>query len=65
MCLKEKGTRGAEIIFVKWKCFLHGAWVSKISAKKIVLALCSVYEIKYFESESLYRVQLLWLIQFP
>lgn len=54
MCLKEKGIRGVEIIFVKWKCFFCGVWVSKILVKKIVLVLCSVYEIKYFEFENLY-----------
>lgn len=61
MYLREKGTRGVEIIFVKWKSFLHGAWVSKTSAKKIVLAF-SVSEIKYFESENLYHIQRLWLL---
>lgn len=45
MCLRER-YQGVEIIFVKWKCFLHGAWVSTISAKKIVLALRRVHEIK-------------------
>lgn len=61
LCLREKGTRGVGIIFVKWKCFLRGACVSKASAKKIVLAF-RVSEIKYFESENLYHIQRLWLL---